>query len=45
MPFKSKAQMRYMFWQHPRIAKRWVREYGVPKKLPERVRKGRKKSA
>lgn len=24
MPFKSKAQQRYMFSQHPRIARRWA---------------------
>lgn len=38
MPFKSKAQMRYLYANHPRIAKRWSKKYGVPKKLPERVR-------
>lgn len=26
MPFKSQAQMRFMFSQHPRIAKRWMGE-------------------
>jgi hypothetical protein len=44
MPFKSKAQMRYMFAKHPRIAKRWAREYGVSKNLPEKVKKKTKKS-
>lgn len=26
MPFKSKAQARFMFARHPGIAKRWVNE-------------------
>jgi len=26
MPFQSKAQQRFMFSQHPKIAKRWARE-------------------
>ena len=38
MPFKSKAQMRYMFARHPKIAKRWKKKYGVPKNLPEKKR-------
>jgi len=37
MPFKSKAQMRFMFAKHPEIAKRWAKEYGVPKKLSKKV--------
>lgn len=36
MPFKSRAQMRYMFAYHPKIAHRWVEKYGVPDNLPER---------
>jgi hypothetical protein len=43
MPFQSRAQMRYMFARHPEIAKRWAKEYGVPKGLRERVRKLKKK--
>lgn len=39
MPFRSKAQMRFMFARHPGIARRWAREYGIPKELPERVRR------
>jgi len=35
MPFKSKAQQRFMFSQHPQIAKRWAANYGVPKDLPQ----------
>jgi len=44
MPFKSKAQQRYMFWKHPGIAKRWAEEYGVPDDLPEQKRKRRRRS-
>lgn len=42
-PFASKSQMRYLFSQHPKIAERWVKEYGKPpKNLPERKRKRKK---
>lgn len=37
MPFKSKSQKRYMFSQHPRIAKRWADETKNIKKLPEKI--------
>lgn len=36
MPFKSKAQQRFMFARHPKIARRWAKEY---KPLP--AKKGR----
>jgi hypothetical protein len=36
VPFRSKAQQRFMFSQHPDIARRWAADYGVPKNLPER---------
>lgn len=39
MPFKSKTQMRFMFANHPGIARRWARTYGIPKDLPEHVRR------
>ena len=39
MPFQSKAQMKYMFAKHPKIAKRWADKYGVPKNMP--MHKGR----
>jgi len=39
MPFKSKAQERFMFSQHPDIAKRWAKKYGVGKHLPLHVKK------
>ena len=35
MPFKSKAQQKYMFAKHPKLAKRWAKKYGVSKNLPE----------
>lgn len=43
MPFKSKAQQRYMFAKKPKIAKRWAEEYGVPSDLPEKKGKKKKK--
>ncbi len=30
MPFKSLAQQRFMYANHPQIAKRWQAEYGNP---------------
>lgn len=48
MPFRSKAQARFMFARHPTIAKRWVREAKAQgrkhpiKRLPSRARRKRK---
>lgn len=39
MPFKSQAQRRYLHAQHPKIAKRWEKEYPVKGPLPERRNK------
>ncbi len=36
MPYKSKAQQRFMHAQHPEIAKRWDSETSNFKKLPEK---------
>lgn len=36
MPFKSKVQQRYMFANHPEIAKEWAAKTPNMKKLPER---------
>lgn len=36
MPFKSQAQRRFMYSQHPEIAKRWSKEYPNQGKLPEK---------
>jgi len=38
MPYKSKAQLRFMHARHPKIAARWDKEYGVSRNLPERVK-------
>lgn len=38
MPFKSDAQRRFMYAQHPSIAKRWAEKTGK-KDLPEYVNK------
>lgn len=38
MPFRSKAQQRFMFAKHPQIAKRWAKKTKNMKRLPARVR-------
>lgn len=43
MPFRSQAQRRLMYARHPDIAKRWRREYGPQKGLPERTTKAKPK--
>jgi hypothetical protein len=40
MPFKSKAQMRFMYAKHPEIAKRWEDTYGISKDMPNKVNGG-----
>ena len=42
MSFKSKAQMKWMYANNPAMAKEWTSKYGVPKKLPKRVKKPKK---
>lgn len=39
MPFKSEAQRRFMYSQHPRMAKRWEKETPKGADLPEKVKK------
>jgi hypothetical protein len=39
MSFKSKAQARYLFSQHPEIAKKWAKEGYKTKGLPEHKHK------
>lgn len=39
MPFQSKAQQRWMFAKHPKMAKRWAHETPDIKSLPERKKK------
>ena len=36
MPFQSQAQRRFMYAEHPDIAKRWSREYPNQGPLPEK---------
>lgn len=50
MPFKSKAQARFMFAKHPGIASRWVKESGkkhpikgLPKKLKAKKRASKRR--
>lgn len=38
MPFKSKAQRRFMYAKHPEMAKEWE-DKTKKKKLPEKVKK------
>lgn len=38
MPFKSKAQRRYMYSQHPEMAKRWEEHTSKGKQLPDHVK-------
>ena len=44
MPFKSKAQQRFMFATMPKTAKKWAKTTKNIKRLPARVKKkgGRK---
>ncbi len=39
MPFKSQAQRAFMYSQHPEIAKRWRKESGPQKGLPQHASK------
>lgn len=39
MPFRSKAQQRFMFAKHPKIAKRWAKVTPSFKRLPNKVRR------
>jgi hypothetical protein len=41
MPLQSKAQMRWMFANHPAMAKRWMKETPDPKNLPEHKKPGK----
>ena len=42
MPFKSKAQQRYMFARHPEMAKEFAAKTPSFKVLPERVKQKKK---
>lgn len=39
MPFKSKAQRRFMYAKHPKMAAEWEEKTAKGKKLPEKVKK------
>jgi len=36
VPFKSKAQRKFMWAKKPKLAKRWTKKYGKGKNLPEK---------
>lgn len=43
MLFASRKQMRWMFANKPKLARKWVNTYGVPRKKKRgKSRKGRK---
>jgi len=42
MPFKSKAQQRFLYLKHPKIAKRWAQETENIEDLPEKAKKKKK---
>ena len=44
MPYASKAQVGFMHANHPQIAARWDKQYGVAKNLPEHAGKGKGKA-
>ena len=37
MPFRSKAQMRHLFANEPKVAEEFAKKTSLKKKLPERV--------
>lgn len=41
VPFKSQAQMRFMFAKYPKMAKEWASKTPAPKALPEKVKKAK----
>jgi hypothetical protein len=45
MPFKSKAQARYMYAKHPKLAKEFSEKTKSIKALPEHVKKSKKKTS
>lgn len=44
MPFKSKAQMRWMFANHPKMAKKWAKHTKNAKNLPDKKRRKMRKA-
>jgi hypothetical protein len=43
MPFKSKAQERWMYATHPKMAARWQKETPKHAKLPEHAKHGKRR--
>jgi len=43
MPFKSKAQRKWMYKNFPEMAKRWEKESPLPSRLPNRVKPKRRR--
>jgi hypothetical protein len=43
MPFRSEAQRRFLYSQHPEVAKIFAEHTPKDKKLPEHVKPGKKK--
>jgi len=39
MPFKSQAQRKWMYMNHPEMAKRWEKETPKNKPLPKKLKK------
>ena len=44
MPFKSTSQRKFMYSQHPEMAKEWEDKTPKGKKLPTKVKKTKSKS-
>lgn len=44
MPFKSKAQQKWMFANKPKMAKEWADETPDIKKLPKKVKPKKRKA-
>jgi len=41
MPFKSKAQQKWMFAKHPKMAKRWAKHTPRMKSLPKYAKRSK----
>ena len=39
MPYKSKAQQKFLHSQKPELAAKWDKKYPAPKSLPEKAAK------
>jgi len=44
MAFRSEAQRRFLFSREPEVAKEFAKETPKGRKLPERIKPGRKKT-